>query len=94
MKWFIIGLCCGLLVGYGIGNYFKPTNTSNIKYIYKDKYIRDSLYIVNDSIQTKIKYLTKIYYEKKDSILNNDSSADMQFFTKYIDSYQRANKNR
>lgn len=94
MKWFIIGLCCGLLIGYGVGNYTKSTNASRIKYIYKDKHIRDSLYIVNDSIQTKIKYLTKIYYEKKDSILNNDSSADMQFFTKYIDSYQRANKNR
>lgn len=93
MKWFIIGLCCGLLIGYGIGNYNKPMNTSSIKYIYRDKYIRDSLYIVNDSIQTKIKYLTKIYYEKKDSILSNDSSADMQFFTNYIDSYQRANKN-
>ena len=94
MKWFIIGLCCGLLMGYGVGIYTKPTNTSRIKYIYKDKYIRDSLYIVNDSIQTKIKYLTKIYYEKRDSIISNDSSADMQFFTKYIDSYQRANKNR
>lgn len=33
MKWFIIGLCCGILIGYGIGNYNKPT--SNIKYIYK-----------------------------------------------------------
>lgn len=93
MKWFIIGLCCGILIGYGIGNYNKPT--SNIKYIYKkDKQKRDSLYIVNDSIQTKIKYLTKIYYAKRDSIFHNDSSADMRFFTNYIDSYQRANKNR
>lgn len=93
MKWFIIGLCCGILIGYGIGNYNKPT--SSIKYIYKkDKQKRDSLYIVNDSIQTKIKYLTKIYYVKRDSIFHNDSSADMRFFTNYIDSYQRANKNR
>lgn len=92
MKYYIIGLCCGLLIGFGFYKYNKPV--AQIKYITKDKHIRDSLYIVNDSIQTKIKYLTKIYYAKRDSILNNDSSADMRFFTNYIDSFQRANKNR
>ena len=92
MKWFIIGVCCGIILGYGVGRYNRPL--ANTKYIYRDKYIRDSLYIVNDSIQTKIKYLNKIYYVKKDSVLANDSSADMQFFTNYINSYEETNKNR
>lgn len=92
MKWFIIGLCCGIILGYGVGRYNRPL--ANTKYIYRDKYIRDSLCIVNDSIRTKIKYLNKIYYVKKDSILVNDSSADMQFFTNYINSYEETNKNR
>lgn len=63
MKWFIIGVCCGIILGYGVGRYNRPL--ANTKYIYRDKYIRDSLYIVNDSIRTKIKYLNKIYYVKR-----------------------------
>ena len=85
----IISLVIGLLIGYKL----IPNKESIIyKPIYKENLIRDSLYIVNDSIQTKIKYITKHYYEKRDSILSNDSTADMLFFTEYIKRYQRANK--
>ena len=87
----IIGIVCFCL-GICLGLYFK--SKPKIQYIPRDKEIRDSLYIVNDSIQYKIKYVTKRYYEKRDSIISNDSSADMRFFTEYIDNYQRANKNR
>lgn len=81
-----------LIIGYIIGYYtHSPTNI-----IYKpieiDKKIRDSLNIVNDTITNKIELINKRYYEKRDSILNNDSSANMLFFTNYIEPYQRANK--
>ena len=79
-------------MGLFLGLYLNKS--TKVSYIPINKEIRDSLYIVNDSIRTKVIYLTKKYNEKRDSILNNDSSADMQFFSNYIDSYQRANKNR
>ena len=82
----IICFCLGLVISFKS----KP----KIQYIPIDKEIRDSLYIVNDSIQYKIKYITKRYYEKRDSIISNDSSADMRFFTEYINNYQRTNKDR
>ena len=86
----ILSLLIGLLIGYKLA----PKQENVIyKPIYKERLIRDSLYIINDSIQTKIKYITKHYYEKRDSILNNDSTADMLFFTEYIKRYQRADKN-
>ena len=85
----IIGV---LIIGYIIGYYtHSPTNI-----IYKpieiDKKMRDSLNIVNDTITNKIEHITKKYYEKRDSILNNDSSADILFFTRYIENYQRTVK--
>ena len=53
----IICFCLGLVISFKS----KP----KIQYIPIDKEIRDSLYIVNDSIQYKIKYITKRYYEKR-----------------------------
>ena len=85
----IVGL---LIIGYIIGYYLHSPTQVIYKTIEVDKKIRDSLNIVNDTITNKIEHITKKYYEKRDSILNNDSSADMLFFTNYIESYQRANK--
>ena len=81
-----------LIIGYIIGSYSHSPTQVIYKTIEVDKKIRDSLNIVNDTITNKIEHITKKYYEKRDSILNNDSSADMLFFTNYIESYQRANK--
>ena len=81
-----------LIIGYIIGYYSHSPTQVIYKTIEVDKKIRDSLNIVNDTITNKIEHITKKYYEKRDSILNNDSSADMLFFTNYIESYQRANK--
>ena len=85
----VVGL---LIIGYIIGYYSHSPTQVIYKTIEVDKKIRDSLNIVNDTITNKIEHITKKYYEKRDSILNNDSSADMLFFTNYIESYQRANK--
>ena len=87
----VVGL---LIIGYIIGYYSHSPTQVIYKTIEVDKKIRDSLNIVNDTITNKIEHITKKYYEKRDSILNNDSSADMQFFTNYINSYEEANKNR
>ena len=85
----VVGL---LIIGYIIGYYSHSPTQVIYKTIEVDKKIRDSLNIVNDTITNKIELINKRYYEKRDSILNNDSSADMLFFTNYIESYQRANK--
>ena len=81
-----------LVIGYLIGYYTHSPTQIIYKQIEKDKKIRDSLNIVNDTITSKIEHITKRYYEKRDSILNNDSATDMVFFTNYINSYQRATK--
>ena len=80
------------IIGYIIGYYSHSPTQIIYKTIEVDKKIRDSLNIVNDTITNKIEHITKKYYEKRDSILNNDSSADMLFFTRYIENYQRAVK--
>lgn len=80
-------------IGYAIG-YYTHSPTTVIQPIEKDKAIRDSLHIVNDTITNRIEHITRKYYEKRDSILNNDSSADMLFFTNYIENYKRADKDR
>lgn len=81
-----------LIMGYIIGYYSHSPTQIIYKPIEVDKKIRDSLNIVNDTITNKIEHITRKYYEKRDSILNNDSSADMLFFTRYIENYQRAIK--
>ena len=53
----------------------------------RDSLIKDTLYRNNDVLNNRIIYLNNRYEEKKDSILGNDSSADLLFFSEYIKSY-------
>lgn len=50
----------------------------------KDHIIRDSIYIVNDSIQMKYIYIIKEIDKEKDTILNNSDSANLAFFSNYL----------
>lgn len=69
--------------------------TPNVQEIVRDSIIRDSIYIVNDSIVEKIKYIDKEYDEKVSTIMSSSDSINLCFFSEYIDRYnnQRATKN-
>lgn len=75
----------------------KETTVSppNVQEIVRDSIIRDSIYIVNDSIVEKIKYIDKEYDEKVSTIMSSSDSINLCFFSEYINRYnnQRATKN-
>ena len=79
-----------LYVGFGvIIGYYLPKNATKIEFkeITRDSIIRDSIYLANDSIITKIQYIEKQYDEKIDIIYNSNDSVQLQLFTKYINNY-------
>ena len=53
----------------------------------KDHIIRDSIYIINDSIIEKIKYIEREYEEDTNVILSNSDSANIVYFTEYLEYY-------
>lgn len=62
-------------------------STPNVREIVRDSIIRDSIYIVNDSIVEKIKYIDKEYDEKVSIIMSSSDSINLCFFSEYIDRY-------
>lgn len=62
-------------------------STPNVQEVIKDSIIRDSIYIVNDSIVEKIKYIDKKYDEKVSTIMSSSDSINLCFFSEYIDRY-------
>lgn len=62
-------------------------STSNVQEIVRDSIIRDSIYIVNDSIIEKIKYIDKKYNEKVSTIMSSSDSINLCFFSEYINHY-------
>lgn len=60
--------------------------------IIKDSIIRDSIYIVNDSIIVKIKYINKEYNEKTSTIMSSTDSTNLMLFSRYIEDYKRTIK--
>ena len=59
----------------------------NVQEIVRDSLIRDSIYIVNDSIVEKIKYIDKKYDEKVSTIMSSSDSINLCFFSEYINRY-------
>lgn len=59
----------------------------NVQEIREDSIIRDSIYIVNDSIVEKIKYIDKKYDEKVSTIMSSSDSINLCFFSEYINRY-------
>lgn len=58
--------------------------------ITKEIEVRDSIYIVNDSIETLIKYVEKKYDEKVSDIISNDIDADLLFFSEYVEHFNNS----
>lgn len=65
----------------------KRDSNPNVQEIVRDSIIRDSIYIVNDSIVEKIKYIDKEYDEKVSTIMSSSDSINLCFFSEYIDRY-------
>ena len=54
------------------------------KEIIRDSLVRDTLNHTKDSLTIKIVKIRETYEDKKAIIMSNDTSADIQFFTNYI----------
>ena len=57
------------------------------KEIIRDSLVRDTLNHTKDSLTIKIVKIRETYEDKKAIIMSNDTSADIQFFTNYINHY-------
>ena len=60
------------------------------KEIIKDSLVRDTLNRTKDSLTIKIVKIRETYEDKKAIIMSNDTSADIQFFTNYINHYNNS----
>lgn len=65
----------------------RDPSAPNVQEIVRDSIIRDSIYIVNDSIIEKIKYIDKEYDEKVSTIMSSSDSINLCLFTEYIKNY-------
>ena len=60
------------------------------KKIIRDSLVRDTLNHTKDSLTIKIVKIRETYEDKKAIIMSNDTSADIQFFTNYINHYNNS----
>lgn len=60
------------------------------KEIIRDPLVRDTLNHTKDSLTIKIVKIRETYEDKKAIIMSNDTSADIQFFTNYINHYNNS----
>ena len=60
------------------------------KEIIRDSLVRDTLNHTKDSLTIKIVKIRETYKDKKTIIMSNDTSADIQFFTNYINHYNNS----
>ncbi len=74
------------IIGYLIGTWSIPDNSEITQPPIMDTII-DSFYIVNDSIVEKIKYIEREYEEDTAIIMSNSDSANLCYFTEYLEHY-------
>lgn len=60
------------------------------KEIIRDSLVKDTLNHTKDSLTIKIVKIRETYEDKKAIIMSNDTSADIQFFTNYINHYNNS----
>ena len=60
------------------------------KEIIRDSLVRDTLNHTKESLTIKIVKIRETYEDKKAIIMSNDTSADIQFFTNYINHYNNS----
>jgi hypothetical protein len=76
------------IIGYLINDRknYEPS-VSKSEELQKDSIIRDSIYIVNDSIRTEIKYIKEQHKKDSVSIMSANDSVLFDIFTRYIEDY-------
>ena len=76
------------IIGYLINDRtnYEPSVPKS-KELQKDSIIRDSIYIVNDSIRTEIKYIKEQHKKDSVSIMSANDSVLFDVFTRYIEDY-------
>lgn len=76
------------IIGYLINDRknYEPS-VSKSEELQKDSIIRDSIYIVNDSIRTEIKYIKEQHKKDSVSIVSANDSVLFDVFTRYIEDY-------
>lgn len=82
-----------MVIGYFYRENPKPSPPPNIETITRDSIIRDSIYIINDSIRTEILYLEQKYDKETTAIMSNSDSVNLEFFTRYLEDYKRSTEN-
>lgn len=73
---------------YTVNNIIPP----NPQIIIKDSIIRDSIYIINDSIKLEIKYIEKEHNEEVSNIISNTDSSNLVFFTRFLENFEQTTK--
>lgn len=86
---YIIIILMGLLIIYLLSSRRSHTDLPivDVQEIVRDSIIRDSIFIVNDSIVKKIEYIDKKYDEKVSTIMSSSDSVNLCFFSEYINRY-------
>lgn len=78
-----------LLIGYLL--FGRKTHTTQpepqIIEVVRDSIIRDSIYIVNESIKTEIKYIKEQYTQDSTDIMSANDSVLFDSFARYIEDY-------
>lgn len=89
-------LFLAFLFGIVVGYFFKgepKIPPPNVEIITRDSIIRDSIYIINDSIRTEILYLEQKYDKETTAIMSSSDSVNFEFFTRYLEDYKRSTEN-
>ena len=98
MIWRIINLVLvfilGLLAGVWLDKKVNPAPPPQLIEIIRDSVIRDSIFIENEVIKTKIKYIEKEHDKEISDIMSNDDSTNLEFFSRYIEDYEQSVKDR
>lgn len=82
-----------VVIGIVIGFFISQEPKLDIQEPTEDSLIRDSIYIVNDSLVEKIIYLEKQYDDEVKSVISANDSMQLLIFSRYIDSYIQSNTN-
>ena len=89
-----ISFIVGIIVGYTCHNEEASVIPPNEEGLTRDSIIRDSIYIINDSIRTEIIYLEQKYDKETTAIMSNSDSLNLVFFTEYLNDYIGTIENR
>lgn len=89
-----VSFIVGIIVGYTCHDEKSTVVLPHSEELTNDSIIRDSIYIINDSIRTEILYLEQKYDKETTAIMSNSDSLNLVFFTEYLNDYIGTIENR